>query len=168
MTVKKIILVSYVLGLGAVGVWYVSQTLLSTGLLGGNRWEVVAQQSVLRHPALANLWPHIRVEEAVVRGFQDKIFRFQFRFQNADRDSIIELMTTAGLKRTPRDSDAHIADMLAKKGDQPLPSWWSVNDGQPRCIWEAREAPAKPILSVIWSCDAGASDVALLGQITEF
>jgi hypothetical protein len=157
MTITPIIRLGCVAMIGAAVVWQASRAMVSMTRLGDHGWQVVDPQLVLRHPALVTLWPHIRVEDAVASGFQDKRYRFRFQFNRTDGARIVALLNAAGVK--------HI---LSRTSDPSLPPWWGISATQPRCMWATDEAPAKPIIQIIGSCDLGTVGTTFLGQIIEF
>jgi hypothetical protein len=53
--------------------------------LGSNRWELVDPTLLAQLPALEPIAPFIKIEDAVVAGFQDKVYRFRFRVTNTPK-----------------------------------------------------------------------------------
>jgi hypothetical protein len=160
--------VIFVLTLGIAGLLSINYLFGPSVSLGPSHWQVVDKLDVSQHPALASLRSNIIVENAVAMGFQDRVYRFQFRFNESDQIANMKALAAAGLK--PRSgSSADIAHMLTRKSDdESLPFWWSMKGIRPECMWEAGDAPAYPIFVVIGPCDTATADGVLLGQVTEF
>jgi hypothetical protein len=154
--------------IGAAFVWQGYRAMVSTTRLGDHGWQVVDPQWVLRHPALVTRWPHIRVDDAVASGFQDKRYRFRFQFTTTDQTKILTQFNTVGMKPMQPSNGNDLAHILSRESDPSLPPWWAISGAQLLCMWSTDEAPAKPIIQIIGSCDLGKANTTYLGQIIEF
>jgi hypothetical protein len=91
--------------------------------LGSNQWERVEPNHLAQLPALQPITQFITIEDAVVFGFQDKVYRFRFRvtvkskFEAALSDGPLSRVTDA------KNTLAGIAQMLTGKDGEP--DWWS-------------------------------------------
>jgi hypothetical protein len=91
--------------------------------LGSNQWERVEPSHLAQLPALQPITQFITIENAVVFGFQDTVYRFRFRvtvnskFEAALSGGPLSRVTDA------KNAMAGIAQTLTGKDGEP--DWWS-------------------------------------------
>jgi hypothetical protein len=119
MHIGKMIVVAAVIALVGVA----ATGLLKPLDLGSNQWERVEPSHLAQLPALQAIAPFIKIEDAVVFGFQDKVYRFQFRVTVKSK---FEAALSGGpLSRVTdtKNAMAGIAQTLTGKDGEP--DWWS-------------------------------------------
>jgi hypothetical protein len=100
----------------------------ATGLLkpldlGFNQWERVEPSHLAQLPALQPITQFITIEDAVVFGFQDKVYRFRFRIADTSK---FDAALSGGPLSQVQDAKTTMAGIFqALGGKDGEPAWWS-------------------------------------------
>lgn len=108
--------------LGALGL--AALVLRSGPLLPAAKWEPVDPAHLAELPVLAAISPYIEIQDAVVMGFQDHVYRFRFRIKDTVRYSAVIAEKFAQAKDGAK-AMAPGPDTFERVPG--LPSWWIVS-----------------------------------------
>jgi hypothetical protein len=112
----------WLLAVGLLGAWAAMARLPGIGL-GASAWEPVLPAHLAALPELQTIAPHIRVDAAVVYGFQDKVYRFQFT-PSAPEAFAVRLHSGAEFAPAPDAVSALTSLIQSFSGIAGEPPWW--------------------------------------------
>lgn len=93
-------------------------------LMASGRWERVDPIHLVAFAELHSLAPTVLIDEAVVTGFQDRIFRFRYRA--ADEAAFRALVEKRFVSM--KDEGKIVLKAYSSFDERPgLPSWWPIN-----------------------------------------
>ncbi len=119
------------------GFWIVLYAFGYTGPaieLGSSSWQPVTPLSISGLPELTSLAPHMRIDDAVVYGFQDKVYRF--RFTAKDQAAFAAALRSKNAFVEAKDGPALIDSLLSSFATvADAPAWFSsLTDAERRDV----------------------------------
>jgi hypothetical protein len=129
---------------------------------GSDRWEPVEQKQLALLPALQPIAPYISIDDAVVYGFQDKVYRFSFRVINQLKFS--NALSAAGLSEEKETKNVIVGFRENLKSVPAMPSWWAgLLDGNDDVakVYSGKTQPARELTLI-------SIDDRWFGQVVEY